>query len=149
MALNEKVFKRAGIGFLIALAICSVMWICGAQSGIAFDSMHIVHIESRPGEILFQALVGGLYGAVAMGSTVIYEIEHWSLAVSSAVHYFIIAVLYVPIALVLGWVKNPVELFLTELIQLVVYFIIWFIMVLRYRAQVRKMNESLKRIVRE
>ena len=49
-----------------------------------------------------------------------------------------------PVALGLGWVENGTELLIIVSVQLVVYLIIWVIMYLRWRAQVKELNQLLK-----
>ena len=92
-----------------------------------------------------QYLLSGLYGAACMGGTVLYEIESWPLMKSTVIHWLITALLYAPIALVLGWVNSLSALLLMEGIMLAAFLLIWLFMHLRCKAQVRKLNELLKK----
>ena len=53
------------------------------------------------------------------------------------------AVLYVPTAMFLGWADSAVEILIVEGILLVTYFIIWLIIYLLYKREVRSLNEML------
>ena len=53
------------------------------------------------------------------------------------------AILYVPTAMFLGWADSAVEILIVEGILLVTYFIIWLIIYLRYKREVRSLNEML------
>ena len=70
--------------------------------------------------------------------------DRWSLAQATFTHYLIIAVLYVPISLIMGWAGNVTDILIVEAFQLVGFFLIWLIMYLRYRAEVKELNEMMK-----
>ena len=78
-----------------------------------------------------------------MGSAVIHDIESWPLLRCAVVHYLIIEVSYIAIATILGWYVSLTELLIILGIQLIVFVIIWVIMYLRWKTQVRKLNELL------
>ena len=83
----------------------------------------------------------GLYGAVCMGGTVVYDIEHWPMLRASLIHYLLCILLFPPIALFMGWSTDLLELLIVIGIMTVVYAVIGLIMYLIYRAQVRELNE--------
>jgi uncharacterized membrane protein len=55
-----------------------------------------------------------------------------------------IAVLYVIMEKLLGWNETVKEIMIIEFIQLIIFFIIWLVIYLRYRGEVRKLNEELQ-----
>ena len=73
--------------------------------------------------------------------TLLYQIERWPLALCSVTHFLVIAGLYVAAALLLGWVGSLRQLLFMLGLQLIAYLIVWLIMALRCKAQVRKLNE--------
>ena len=95
--------------------------------------------------LLLPFLFSGLYGALCMGGTVVYELEDWPLLRVSLTHYLICIVPYLPISLLLGWNSGIAELLIVMGVMTVVYFIIWLIMFLRYRAEVRELNDINRR----
>ena len=60
-------------------------------------------------------------------------------------HFLVIAVLYVPAAMFLGWTDSATEILIVEGILLVAYFIIWLVIYLRYKKKVRSLNEMLNK----
>jgi CDP-diglyceride synthetase len=89
--------------------------------------------------------MGGIPGAIAMGTAVIYDIEEWSLLRATVTHFLIVMVALLLACFVLKWFEPwsaPFWIMLAA--ELVGYIIIWLIMYLCYKKQVRKLNNLLK-----
>jgi len=141
--LRAKLCRYAGIGFLIGMILGNLIaWMTGS----IVSSALVERIGSRTGAILIQTLVSGLYGAATVSGMLLYEVEDWSLAKATIVHYLIVAVLYVPMALFLGWARNMTDILIVEGFQMIAFFLIWLIMCQRYKAEVKKLNELIKHI---
>ena len=56
----------------------------------------------------------------------LYEVDEWSLAKATIVHYLIVAVLYIPMALFLGWAESPADILIVEGFQLIAFFLIFY-----------------------
>ena len=109
--------KRAGIGFLLGIAVGNIIvWIGGMTSGSMVSPELAAGMGSETGAMAFQTVLMGLYGAVSMSGMSLYEIESWTLARSTVVHYLIIAVMFLLMDKVLGWGGSPSEIFIVELI---------------------------------
>jgi hypothetical protein len=130
------------LGFLLGAAIGNLIaWFFGSY----VSSVLVARMGSVPAAILVQSLVSGLYGSFALAGTLFYDIEQWSLTRSSVMHFLVIAVLYVPAAMFLGWTDSATEILIVEGILLVAYFIIWLVIYLRCRKEVRSLNEMLNK----
>lgn len=128
-----RLIKRFGIGFLLGVAVSAVIaWRVAADGG---------EVRALPAQLT----LSGLYGACCMGGTVLYEIESWPLLKSTALHGLIVTLLYAPIALALGWAESPRALLLTEGLMLAAFLVIWCLMYLRCKAEVRRLNEIMKK----
>ena len=91
-------------------------------------------------------LIGGSYGAAAMGSSVVYDIEKWSILRATATHFLFILIGYSVVSLTLGWFRIEDGTFWIMIAVFVaVYFLIWLIQYLIYRKQVSRMNENLRK----
>lgn len=143
--MRKKIFKLALIGFFLGIVICdliSLIFSLADGNGLMLCSAEFTkRIGSTAGAIVLQSLLTGIYGAVCMGTVVLYDIEHWPLALSSVVHYLIIESMYVPLALFLGWERHFSGILIMMGIQLVCYFIIWLIIYMIYRKQVKELNK--------
>ena len=134
--------RRIILGFLLGTAIGNLIaWFFGSY----VSSMLVARMGSVPAAILVQSLVSGLYGSFALTGTLFYDVEQWSLTRSSVMHFLVIAVLYVPTAMFLGWANSATEILIVEGILLVAYFIIWLVIYLRYKKKVRSLNEMLNK----
>ena len=90
-------------------------------------------------------LLGGIPGAVAMGTTVIYDIEEWSMLRATITHFLVVVGVILLACFVLKWFEPWSAPFWLMLAGVSAgYLIVWLIMHSRYKAEVRKLNELLK-----
>ena len=140
--MRRKLLKMAGIGFALGMIMGNgIAWLA---DGTVVNPVLVNALGSRAGSVLIQTLLSGLLGAVAMGGTLLYDLERWPLLAVSVCHYGMIEAAYAAAALLLGWVRSGTELLIMMAVQLAVYLVIWLIMFLRYKAEVRRMNELLR-----
>lgn len=140
-----KTLRRAGIGFLLGIVIGNIIpMLGGAWNESGFISASMLLIE-RVGDvtlaIIIQNIVSGVFGAICFGGMSFYDIESWPLALATVSHCVVIIIFFLPIALLLGWVSTPAEILIMIGLQLVIYFLIWLIIYMNYRKQVKKLNE--------
>ncbi len=145
-----KIFKRAGLGFLIGIVIGNVIAILtgtSATDGVTFASKQLLDMAGGSSVIamVYQSLFSGLYGALCFAGMSFYEAERLPLAAATALHAALIILTYVPIGLLLGWVSNIIEILIIAGMQLVAFFIIWLIMYLIYKNQVKELNELMNK----
>ena len=129
----KKAFLLGALGFALGVAI-----------GVILTS-------ADPGDNLRAAfpyiLVCGIPGCIAMGSSVIYDIEEWSLVRASVTHFLITFISYYAIALPLGWFRFGSSLFwIITAAMLAGYAVIWIIMHCSYKRQIRRMNDELRKM---
>ena len=142
----KKTLKAAGIGFLLGIVIGNVIAFLTGNSdtgGITFASQKLLDMAGGNGTVamLLQSLFSGLYGAICFAGMSFYEIERMPLAVATALHCALIVLLFIPIALLLGWVSQIETQLIISGIQLVCFFIIWLIMYAGFKKQVKELNE--------
>ena len=143
----KKTLRRLCIGFVLGIIIGNVI----AHLTGGFDSDTLIPVSNgllqRSGSLfaaqVIQTVISGLYGAIAFAGIGFYDIEgrRWNLAAASLSHYLTIAISYIPIAFWLDWLQTPLDAISMAAIQAVVYFIIFLIMSLIYKAQVKELNE--------
>lgn len=68
------------------------------------------------------------------------------MAAASVLHCLFIVVLFVPTSLFLGWCSTVKEFVIMAGIQIAVYFMIWLILYISYRKEVKKLNELQKQV---
>ena len=105
----------------------------------------LVLLESQPLQGAFtHVFIGGIYGAVAMGSSVVYGIEKWSIARATATHFLLVFALYFLLVISMGWfsLSDPV-FWIVVGVMVAGYILIWLLQYLFFRRQIRKMNDDL------
>lgn len=142
----KKTLKAAGIGFLLGIVIGNLIAFLTGNSdtgGITFAPQKLLDMSGGNAVIamLLQSLFSGLYGAVCFAGMSFYEIERMPLAVATALHCALIVLLFIPIALLLGWVSQIETQLIISGIQLICFFIIWLIMYAGFKKQVKELNE--------
>lgn len=143
--MRTSLYKHAGLGLLLGMIVGSVIaWLSGGFSEVIINPILIDRMGSKTAAIVLQTLVSGVYGAAAVSGMLLYDVDEWSLAKATIVHYLIVAVPYVPMALFLGWAESAADILIVEGFQLIAFFLIWSVMVLRYKAKVKKLNELVK-----
>ena len=139
--------KRALWMSLIGLAL-------GAGVGILFHLLsepeaYLAQPEHRLSLVLY-LLASGLYGAVNMGTSALYDMEDWSILRCTATHFAIClgsSALFFGTLILAGWMAMPsVGWWAVMLAAFVaVYCLIWLFQYLAYRRKVKNMNAQLRK----
>ena len=140
-----KILKRAGIGFLLGMVIGNLIPLLGGtwdENGfIPASALLIERVGSITLAVIIQNVASGVFGALCFAGMTFYDIEKWPLALATVSHCGVILITFLPIALLLGWVYSLTEILIMVGIQITVYFLIWLIIYMNYRKQVRELNE--------
>lgn len=144
----KKILKFAGSGFVLGIAISSVITaLTGDPLPVApgFQEM----IGSFKGALLIQLLLSGLYGAICMGTVLIYDHDRFPLTLSSLVHCLCCILPFIPLSLFLRWSESAAGVLIMAGIQLAAYFIVWLIMYVRYKKEAKNLNEMQEEILKK
>lgn len=135
----KKALILSGIGFVIGLLIgLTIFYITELKGGI--------NAGAKEGSI-FELLLGGIYGAMAMGMVVVYDIESWSITRATLTHFLCTFGGFHALALVQGWFYPGDKWYvIITIIWIALYIIIWLANYLTYLHKVRQMNDKLKNI---
>ena len=127
-----------------AMLLGTIGFVMGAMIGVIFM------LAQPPADFpasLPNILIGGIWGTLAMSSSVVYDIEQWSIARATATHFLFIFAGYTVLSLGLGWFRISDGLFWIIMAGMVIaYILVWLFMYLAYKKQVRKMNEDLEKL---
>ena len=142
-----KTLRRMAFGFPLGIIIGSLIAVIFSYSEhgeiILYSSSLPERFGSEGAAMFAHIILSGLLGAVSFAGIGFYDIEskRWNLAAASVSHYLTIVLTYIPIALCLDWIATAADALIMAGIQAVAYFIIWLIMSLIYKAQVKELNE--------
>lgn len=105
--------------------------------------------EQRPFLLLY-LLASGLYGAVNMGTSALYDVEDWSILRCTAAHFAIClgsSALFFGTLILAGWMPMPSVGWWAVMLSafVAVYCLIWLFQYLAYRRKVKNMNAQLRK----
>lgn len=129
------------IGFFIGGIVCLII------AGLTGDGSFSVNPALWSFSDWFYILIGCLHGTVCMASTVVYDVEEWSIARCTITHFVITFASFFAMAMIQGWME-PGDLFfwVWTLSWMAAWFMIWLILYFSYRRHIRKLNEELKEL---
>ena len=128
--------------------LSAVGFALGILVGLGFLSITGVgtyYVQRGADGLALYLALSGLLGAVGMGGTTVYSLEHWCLLRCTATHFVITLSVYCAVGFTLGWLdlRDPVTPYMF-LGYVIAYFVIWMVMYLRYKRQIRRINEALR-----
>lgn len=127
-----------------ATLLVLIGFITGAAIGVLFTLAR--SSEGLKASDLPQFLLGGIYGAVAMGSSLVYDIEKWSIARATATHFLLVFALYFLLVTAMGWFRLDDPVFWIVIsVMVIAYVLIWLFQYLAYKRKIQAMNEDLKK----
>ncbi len=129
------------IGYLITIFI-SLGLAHGYYSPCVPELISMMGSEIRA--VIVQSVFSGILGAGFAASSVIWEIDHWSLVKQTGIYFAIASLLMLPIAYLAYWMEHSVVGFLSYFgIFILIFAMIWAIQFAIGKYNVKKMNEKL------
>ena len=145
--MKKKLIIHVIIGFVVGAAMgMLIAWLGSFLNGEKLmENTWITTKVGRGGAIALQVVVGGLLGCACVTGMVLYEIEKWSLALATVVHFLVIMVSFTIASFSMGWFAGSIKYFFIAIgCNAVGFAIIWVIMYLLWKREVKRMNEELK-----
>lgn len=102
-------------------------------------------VGNQLGAFALQFFLSGILGAGFAAASLIFEIERWSFAFQSLLHFMVLAGIMLPIAWFTRWMQHSLGGILVYLLIFVaIYFVIWLCYSLPTRRKIERMNLALK-----
>ncbi len=130
MELRTKFIIKCLIGFALGMLISLIITFASGYDGT--DRFRLI----------LYTIGGGIYGAIAFGGNITYDIESWSLLRATLTHYLTTLVAFVIASFSMGWF-TPGVMVIVWLGLTVIYAIIWLSCYLSWRRNIRRLNEKL------
>lgn len=149
MKMKKKIFYRALIGFPIGISIgnfimilISLVWANGYYAPCVPDL--ITEMGNEINAVIIQTALCGLLGTGFSASSVIWEIEHWSIVKQTGIYFLMISVIMLPISYLMYWMEHSVTGFLIYFcIFILIFAVIWMVQFIIVKNSIKKMNEKL------
>ena len=129
LSAKQRIILHLAVGFVLGGALGNLIALIvsvASGSGVHVVSQVRAAQLTLPGAVILQTVLAGLLGMAGVGGMLYYDVERWSLLGATAVHYLIS-------------IAAMTAAFAT----------IWLIMYLKWKREVKKMNEDLKKYVEE
>jgi hypothetical protein len=127
------IFISTTIGLIISLMIGELAVIPPVGASVNRLSAYVV-----------QYIVSiGMGFAFAFGSA-IFEVDNWSMAKQTTLHFLLTSVVFLPCAVLARWVEPKLlSILVYFLIFILVYIVIWIIQYLTWKDRIAKLNKRL------
>lgn len=149
--MKKKILFRslmgAPIGVMVSLIITIIFSLCLGH-GEYFPASHELIDWCGGNEttaVIVQMVCSLFVGAICGGSSVIWEIEKWSLLKQTLINFAVIAVPFFGLGYVMNWMPHHIYGALGYIGGFVVgYFVMWCSIYFTIKAKIKKMNKQLQ-----
>lgn len=148
--MKKQAFLRGLLGFPMGIALGYMITIfisiaLGQGQYIPCVPELVDTMGSELNAIIFQTVLSGLLGSSFSASSVIWEIDSWSIAKQTGIHFLITAFVMMPIAYFTNWMEHTLIGFLSYFVIFVVIFVaVWFFQYFGWRNKIKKMNAKVE-----
>jgi hypothetical protein len=148
--MKKKVVLRGLLGLPIGIAFGYVITIVLSLffSNGSYHPVVPALIDAVGNEInavVFQAILCGVLGVSFASSSIIWEIEHWSIAKQTGVYFLVISVVMLPIAYFAHWMEHSLLGFILYFsIFVVIFMLMWLIQYAIWKRAVTDIDKKVK-----
>ena len=154
---RKKCIKLSVFGFILGIVLCTAITALTSSAGTGGVQIcapsFVKAVGNKTLALIIQTAVSGAYGAIVMGSTVIYDIEtedvrKWSILKATVTHCVITFTSYYITGFILHWfsIKDVKQNLFMLAVFAVVYTAIWLCNYLSYRREVKEFNKELDKL---
>lgn len=145
----KEVLKRLVLGSMFGIAISYLITI-GISMCINDGNYYacvpalIEETGSMLSAVILQTILSAILGAGFAGSSIIWEIEKWSILKQTSIYFAIVTAFMMPIAYTLQWMKRSLSGVLSYFAVFVgIFVIVWLTQYFGWKSKIKKMNEQL------
>ena len=145
----KEFFKRAIMGFVYGVFIGQTILILESLAGghgnfYPVSAYLLQHSSSQMTAVIIQYFLTGIIGISFATTTLIFEIDSWSITAQTALHFVITFAVMLFAGFVCGWFPHKVSgVLVWFVVFVVIYVIMWISFSLYFRRQTKKINEAL------
>lgn len=147
--MKKQIIFRGLIGFPIGIAIgyiitivISLIWGNGYYSPCVPSLAQ--SLGSELSAVALQAMLCGILGSGFAVSSIIWEIDYWSIAKQTFIYFIIISFLMLPTAYLTHWMEHSLSGFLIYFgIFAIIFTLIWLIQYLIMKSSISRINRKI------
>ncbi|WP_416829020.1 DUF3021 domain-containing protein [Ectobacillus polymachus] len=143
----KKALLRGLIGIPIGVFISStIVLISSLVAGHMAYSATMDPSKNPVTVYAIQYVVSIIIGFTFASSSILFDLDNWSLAKMTTVHFLILSIVYLPCAIFAGWMKpDPLSIFNYFLIFVAIYILIWLSQYYIWKYRINKLNDTLNK----
>ena len=147
--MKKEVAKRAILGFIYGVFIGQTILIIESlfmRDGnfYAVSNSLLELAGTKIAAVIIQYFITGIIGTTFAATTVIFEMDNWSLLRQTITHFVITSIVMYIAGFLCGWFPHTVVSTLIWFgVFIVVYVIFWICFSMYYKNKVKKINEAL------
>lgn len=140
--MGKRFLVLACVGFPVGVAIAFTIAFFSGEKLVFYSDLLFSRMGGNASAATAVYILGcGLYGSACMTGTAFYDIERWPLLLATGLHYLIVVLGSLVCYWFLGWGARFSDWLIIAAIQTVIFFLIWFVMYRKYKAEVKELNE--------
>lgn len=147
--MKKQIFLRGFLGFPIGILIgyiitivISLKWGHGNYIPCIMELVEIM--GSQINAVILQTLLCGLIGSSFSVSSLIWEVDKWSIFKQTGIYFSITSIVMMPIAYFLYWMEHSFWGVISYFgIFIVIFIIVWIIKYCIWRIRIIKINKKL------
>ena len=149
--MKKQAVLRGLFGCPLGLAIGYIVTIIISISlGQGYYSPCIPELADTMGSeinaVILQTLLSGLLGSSFSASSVIWEIDKWSIAKQTCIYFLVMAFVMMPVAYIANWMEHSLVGFLVYFgIFVAIFIIVWIVQYLFWKNKVKKLNVQMSK----
>ncbi|MGL5440525.1 MAG: DUF3021 domain-containing protein [Filifactoraceae bacterium] len=148
--MKKNMIQRGLLGFPLGIAIGFVITIIVSiciGNGLFYNVTPEL-IETMGNElnaVIIQTVLSGIIGTGFAMTSIVWEIDSWSLAKQSGVYFAIACIIMFPISYITNWMKHSaVGILLYVGIFIAIFVVTWLIQYCVWKSKIKKMNNKIK-----
>ena len=150
--MKKKIIKRSLLGFPLGITmgylitiLISLGWANGYYSPCVPELISLMGNEINA--VILQTILCGILGVGFAASSVIWEMDRWSIVKQTGIYFSIIAAVMLPTAYFAYWMEHSIIGFVFYFgIFIFIFAGIWISMYVTGKSNVRKMNQKLSQV---
>ncbi len=145
----KKCIKRAVLGFMIGIFIGQTILIIeslfvGDGNYYPFSEYLVSITSTKIAAVIVQYFITGIIGLTFASTTIIFELDKWSILAQTALHFIIMSIIMFFSGFFCGWFPHTViSTIIWFSVFIFVYIIIWISFMLYYRKKTKEINKAL------
>ena len=147
--MKKKAFLRGLLGFPLGISIGYIITILisfgwGKGNYFACEPAFAEMMGNEINAVMLQAVLCGLLGSAFAASSVIWEMEEWSIAKQTGWYFVITSLVMMPIAYFANWMEHSIVGILSYFgVFLLIFIIFWVTQYLAWKNKIKKINLKL------